>query len=132
VVKRTPPDFTKQIDEHAQTLAQFAQNCARNGTWSLFETIAKSVVMGSYEAGITLAMTARDVPGFKDATHKPLRDALAPFAKIGQALHEANQKSDQSRLIGASARFLNLEPLTGQDFVKAHIASEAYRDHDKG
>ena len=51
-----------------------------------------------------------------------LRTALKPFAEIGRRLHEANQRSDQSTLIGASARFLKLEPLTGHDFVAAHLA----------
>ena len=51
-----------------------------------------------------------------------LRTAIKPFADIGQRLHEANQRSDQSVLIGASARFLKLEPLTGQDFVNAFLA----------
>lgn len=53
-----------------------------------------------------------------------LHVALKPFAEIGQRLHAANQLSDQSKLIAASARFLMLDPLTGQDFVNAHIAIE--------
>lgn len=53
-----------------------------------------------------------------------LRAALKPFAEIGERLHAANQRSDQSVLIGASARFLKLEPLTGRDFVNAHLAHE--------
>lgn len=51
-----------------------------------------------------------------------LRAALKPFAAIGEGLHAANLKSGQSTLIGASARFLKLEPLTGQDFVNAYRA----------
>lgn len=55
-----------------------------------------------------------------------LREALEPFAVLGRSLYEANQRSDQSVLIGASAEFLNLRPLIGQHFVNAHLALSAH------
>lgn len=80
-----------------------------------------------------LQATRADMLGSEDEEHfrdchdavneiRRLRAAIKPFAEVGERLASANQKSDQSVLIGASARFLNLEPLTGQAFVEAHKA----------
>lgn len=50
-----------------------------------------------------------------------LRSALKPFAAIGQKIAHAVGPT-KSFPPGVSARFLNLEPLTCQDFVSARDA----------